>query len=287
MSLPKVVPGVKPGTVVSDPEYITRDVMVDRITKSINENGPLLNEYHELWYKCGHTWPYNHFLGVGAMKSPNDLWMYQLLMAEHRPLTVIETGTYQGASALWFAFLMDMLGIDGKVFTVDFEDHRTNKKVNHPRISYLAGNSVDEKLVEAIAEEVLDGPLLISLDSDHTEAHVKREMELYAPLCSVGDFLIVEDTNIGWTDEANHSVSSKVTQWGIAARCSCGEHWMTHSRALKCPKDRTDRGARGGVEDYLRAHEGEFIQDVTCERFLLTMNPGGWLRRVAECNHAS
>ena len=41
----------------------------------------------------------------------------------------------------------------------------------------------------------------------------------------------------------------------------------------------------GGIEDYLAKHPGEFVQDVLCERWLLTMHPGGWLKRVAECPH--
>ena len=38
--------------------------------------------------------------------------------------------------------------------------------------------------------------ILIILDSDHSMAHVRQEMELYAPLVTSGSYLIVEDTNI-------------------------------------------------------------------------------------------
>jgi cephalosporin hydroxylase len=245
----------KPLTVLAH-GHTTVDEMAKRVIRTREHHGELLQKYHEVWYECGHTWVYTHFLGVGMMKSPNDLWAYHDIMVQHRPQTVIECGTYQGGSALWFAFLMDMLRIDGKVLTIDIED---NRQCDHPRISYLAGSSTDPELAAAVISEI-SGPLLVVLDSDHSAAHVRNELNLYAPACQVGDWLVVEDTNIGWTD-TKVEIDGKVEQFG------------------------GDRGARGGLEDYVLAHEGEFRQDVLSERFLLTMHPGGWLQRVAECTH--
>ncbi len=242
----------KPLTVVSKLTEISLEDMAQRVITSREKHGPMLQQYHEAWYNSEHTWHYTHFCGVGLMKCPNDLWIYQDLVATHRPKTIVETGTYQGASALWFAFLMEMMQIEGgRVLTVDIDDHR---RCAHPRITFLGGDSTDPHLVDGIAQVVAeqDGPLLVCLDSDHSAEHVRRELELYAPLVKVGDWLVVEDTNIGWGDD--------------------GEH-------------KGDRGAQGGLEDYLLAHQGEFAQDVLCERYLLTMNPGGWLRRVAPCTH--
>jgi cephalosporin hydroxylase len=237
----------QPLTRIAPETKVTFEELARRIVQTREDHGPLLQQFHEVFYNAPHTWHYTHFLGVGTMKCPNDLWMYQALVSDWKPKTIIETGTYQGASALWFAFLMDMLRVDGgRVYTVDIEDRR---KCNHPRITFLEGSSTDPALVEALADEVAaaDGPLLVSLDSDHSAAHVRQELELYAPLCRKEDWLVVEDTNIGW-DAADPALS--------------------------------DRGARGGLEDYLRVHPGEWRQDVICERYLLTMHPGGWLQKV-------
>ncbi len=176
------------------------------------------------------------------MKSPNDLWAYHELIVKHRPRVVIETGTYAGGSALWFAFLMDILAIPGRVITVDFEDRR---QCSHPKIAFLAGDSRDPELAAAIAEDLPDAPRLISLDADHTADHVYRELCLYAPMARLGDYVVVEDTNVAWRDETN-----------------------------------CELGARGGLERYLREHPGEFRQDLLCERFLMSCHPGGWLQRV-------
>lgn len=252
MSAPAIVPGVKPLTIVETDAGCTDAEMARRVHKTRADHAELLQQYHDVWYNAPHTWHYLHFLGVGMMKCPNDLWMYQELMSSHKPRVVIETGTYAGGSALWFAMLMDMLGIDGHVYSVDFEDHR--RVESHPKITFLAGDSTDAAVKNAIVDDIDELGLagtktLISLDADHSADHVRRELELYAPLVGVGDWLVVEDTNISW------------------------------------PGPEGDRGARGGIEDYVAKHPCEFSQDVLAERWLLTMCPGGWLQRVADCKH--
>lgn len=223
---------------------VSQDEMIDRVLATRREHDAVLQAFHRVWYDAGpHTWGYTHFLGVGTMKCPLDLWMYQDLIARHRPRTIIETGTYAGGSALWYAYLMEMLGIEGgHVYTVDNEDHR---KCDHPRITFLGGDSTNPRLVEALAEHI-ERPLMVILDSDHGQAHVYRELCLYAPLVQVDEWLVVEDTNISWPG---------------------------------------DGGARAGAEKYMKAHEGEFAQRIMCERYLLTFSPGGWLQRVAKCAH--
>ena len=279
---PAKTPGITPLTVVDSDKSVSFEELARRIEATRTDHGDILQQYHEVWYNAPHTWHYTHFLGVGLMKCPNDLWIYQALMHDFRPQVVIETGTYTGASALWFAFLMEMLQIDGgHIYTVDYEDHR---RCNHPRITFLGGNSVDPLMVQSIADVLPhEGTRLVSLDSDHSAQHVYDELKLYAPLCRVGDWLIVEDTNIGW-DGGTHTVSVV----GLYCHCSCGQVFdipMHNFLHPKCPMDHGDRGARGGLEDYLNEHPGEFRQDLLCERYLLTMNPGGWLQRVKECNH--
>lgn len=199
----------------------------------------LLNEFARVWYSAPHTWSSVNVLGVPAMKCPFDLWNYHDLMVRQRPRTVIETGTAYGGSAFWFATLMDVLGItDGQVLTIDIDP---DVKKQHPRVSYLTGSSTDPVLVEDVLARATH-PLLISLDSEHSAEHVQRELELYAPAVDVGEYLVVEDTNVSWPD---------------------------------------DPGPRGALLAYLDAHPDEFVLDLWCERFLLTMHPEGWLRRRA------
>jgi cephalosporin hydroxylase len=280
-----------PLTVVDDETACPIEVLVERLQKSRREHGPLLQQYHDLWYESGHTWHYTHFLGVGMMKCPNDIWMYQDVLSKLRPTVVVETGTYQGGSALWFAFLMDMLRIkDGRVWTVDIKDYRKTWFVGHPRIAYLQGNSADPELAAAIREQIdrVPGPRLFVLDSDHSAEHVFNELSLYAPMARVGDWIVVEDTNISWTSSGHKMYVGQLrTAWTRGAwHCTCGTRG-TGDAPARCPKDGGDRGARGGLQDYADAHPGELVTDLLSERYLLTMNPGGWLFRARGCEHAA
>lgn len=217
----------------------TPSAIADSIEATQRQFQAEIGAFHDLWYRAPHTWGFTSFLTIGVMKCPFDLWVYQMLMAEERPQTVIETGTSIGGSALWFACLMDLLQIEGgRVFTVDIVDEL---EATHPRVTYLLGDSKDPALAARIWEQTPGPPYLVSLDSSHTYAHVREELEIWGARVPVGSRLVVEDTNIYW---------------------------------------KSDGGAMQAMREYLQAHPGEWEQDLLCERYLLTMHPGGWLKRV-------
>jgi cephalosporin hydroxylase len=154
---------------------------------------------------------------------------------------VIETGTYAGGSALYFAMLLDQIG-HGRVITIDNEFRADRPE--HPRIEYLHGSSVDSALTNQVREKIGDGRPLVVLDSDHHAAHVYEELEAYRPLVKTGDYLIVEDTNVN-----GHPIAP---DFGA--------------------------GPMEAVEQFL-AENDDFVIDPQCERFLMTSNPRGYLRR--------
>ena len=67
----------------------------------------------------------------------------------------------------------------------------------HPRIRLILGDSAAPATIGQIREIVPDGRsrrLLLILDSDHSSAHVLRELNALVPLLRQGDYLVVEDT---------------------------------------------------------------------------------------------
>jgi cephalosporin hydroxylase len=177
-----------------------------------------------------------------VLKNPLDLWVYQEIMADTRPELVVETGTYRGGSAHFFASVCDLLGA-GEVVSIDIEPLRDDYP-QHPRITYLAGrSSTDPDVVAEVAERAEGRRTLIVLDSDHSQAHVEVELEAYAPLVPVGCYLVVEDSNIG----------------------------QIRKDLLPGPLE--------AVETFL-AKTDEFEIDREREKFLITFNPSGYLRRV-------
>jgi cephalosporin hydroxylase len=202
----------------------------------------IVKRFHDLYcHETGRTWHNTSWLGVPSFKCPLDLWIYQELIFSLRPGAIVETGTARGGTAYFLASICDLIG-GGRVVTVDAV--LKTRRPDHPRITYLTGSSIEPATVAAVTEAVHgETPVLVTLDSAHTHEHVLAEMRAYAPLVSEGSYLIVEDTNINsWSE-------------GYGP------------------------GPLEAVRDFL-AEDDRFEVDRSKEKFFLTFNPGGYLRRV-------
>lgn len=208
----------------------------------------IIEAFHDLYYQGsseagGNLYLDTYWMGVLCQKCPLDLWVYQEILFEIRPDLIIETGTCAGGSTLFLAHLCDLLG-HGRVVSIDIEDR---PRPAHGRLSYLLGSSSDPKIVGRASAGVTDkDKILVILDSDHSEQHVLQELELFAPLVKVGSYLIVEDTNIN----------------GHPTLPDFGP------------------GPFEAVEKFLKQHP-EFVVDPSREKFLMTFNPRGYLKRIA------
>ena len=119
-------------------------------------------------------------------------------------------------------------------------------EVEHPRLTKIVGSSVDPEVFERVAVMAADAPaVLVILDADHARDHVAAEMGLWAPLVTLGSYLVVEDTNVN-----GHPVYP-----GFGP------------------------GPAEAVAAFL-AQCDAFVPDSTREKFLLTWNPGGFLKRI-------
>jgi cephalosporin hydroxylase len=186
--------------------------------------------------------PDTQWLGVKAVKSPLDLWIYQEILTDVRPAVVVECGTFGGGSALYLASVCRLLG-SGRVVTVDIEAR--DDRPEHELITYVHGSSVAAATLEAVHEEVGDdSPVLVVLDSAHDAPHVAAELELYSGLVTPGSYVIVEDTDLNGNPVA--------PEFGP--------------------------GPREAVRAFLERHS-DFEADRSREKFLVTKNPGGFLRR--------
>lgn len=203
------------------------------------------DRFHRLYFDAhlqGKTWADTRWLGVTLAKCPLDLWVYQEIVAETRPDLVVETGTFEGGSALFFASLFDLVG-NGRVVTVDIEPR--GDKPAHERITYLTGSSTAPEIVDQIRAQVAEASrVLVVLDSDHRREHVLAELHAYADFVTPGGYLVVEDTNVN-----GHPVAPEFGP-----------------------------GPMEAVERFLE-QDDRFVVDRSREKFLLTFNPGGFLRR--------
>ena len=204
----------------------------------------IVDRFHRLYYNDPGTWRATYWLGVLAWKCPLDLWVYQEIMQELRPQLIIECGTAHGGSANFLASICDLLGC-GEIVTIDIES-QPGRPV-HPRITYILGSSTDPEVIAQVRAMVpTAGNVLVILDSDHRAPHVERELSAYADMVTLGSYLIVEDTNIN-----NHPVL-----------------------------DGFGPGPMEAVSAFLEANH-QFVIDEARQKYHLTFNPRGYLRRVA------
>jgi len=137
--------------------------------------------------------------GVRVVKYASDLWSMQEIIFRIKPKIIVETGTRFGGSASYFADMQILAGIENpQVFTIDISTEEYQQAAYHPNVKRFTGSSLDPVIFNEIGTETLnigDSPVLINLDSDHVTEYVTKELALYAPLVTVGSYLIVEDTN--------------------------------------------------------------------------------------------
>jgi cephalosporin hydroxylase len=205
----------------------------------------IMRLFHEL-----PVWESMWFQNVRIIKNPMDLWMLQQTAYETRPDFIVETGTWQGGSALWWAQTLSGMGLDqSRVLTVDIQD-LTKTASEHPlwkkHVEFFLGSSTDPKIVGKIAERVRGKRVLVNLDSDHRMEHVYNELRAYAPMVGPGGYIAVEDTHLD----------------GIPTHPEQGP------------------GPTAAIRRFLAEPEGkEFEQDFSREALIMTSYPGGWLRR--------
>ncbi len=211
-----------------------------------DDNRRIIDGFHKIYYEGlpgnGEIFAQTHWMGYPCLKCPLDMWIYQEIIHQVQPDLILETGTNAGGSALFMAHMLDIIG-NGEVISFDISDDF--ERPAHPRIRYVKGSSDDSTLLREVLKGRGEEKRMVVLDSDHSQVHVSKELELFAPLVTVGSYLIVEDTNVN----------------GHPAYESFGP------------------GPYEAVENFLNVNR-DFEVDTTREKFLMTFNPNGYLKRI-------
>lgn len=200
--------------------------------------------YHLTWYGVFE----NKWFGITTWQNPLDAWVTQEILFEVKPDFIVETGTFLGGSAAMWAMILEHINPDGRIITIDIKD-RSEKARQLPivqeRVEFLVGSSTDPDIVSRVQERVGDGKVLVILDSLHTKEHVLAELKAYGPMVDVGSYVIVQDSAVN-----GHPVAP--------------DHGP---------------GPYEAVMEFLKG-TNSFEIDKSRERFMLTNNPNGFLKRV-------
>ena len=206
----------------------------------------IVRDFHQLYYSSDkRTFRNTFWLGQASAKCPLDLWVYQEILFDRRPGLIVECGTYFGGTAHFLACMCDLVD-NGRVITIDVRERQPHRRPRHPRIEYRTGSSTAPEIVAGVEAAVQQGErVMVILDSNHRKDHVFAELQAYSPLVTPGDYLIVEDTNVN----------------GHPVRADHGP------------------GPMEAVDEFLAGND-EFSIDESREKFFMTFNPRGYLRRA-------
>ena len=208
-----------------------------------------IERFHRMFYNAAETWRSSRWLDVVTWQNPNDVWIHQEIITEVKPDYIIEAGTARGGSALLWAMILAQVNPRGKVITIDIEDQVASAKefpLWKERVEFIKGSSTDPAIVARLAERVKGQKVLAILDSDHRKPHVLNELKAYAPMVNTGSYVIVQDTNVN----------------GHPVRPDFGP------------------GPMEAVDEFLASNKA-FMSDRARERFLFSMHPKGYLKRVS------
>src|SRR5688500_10877903 len=212
-----------------------------------------------------HRYSYNFsWLGRPIIQYPQDIVAMQEIIWSVQPDLIIETGIAHGGSLIFYASLLELNAACGgpphaEVLGVDI-DIRAHNRVAievHPmikRISMIQGSSVAPSVIEQVRSKAAGkGRVLVCLDSNHIHDHVLAELETYAPLVSVNSYCVVFDTII----EDMSADMFPDRPWGPG------------------------NNPKTAVLEYLKAHPEFEIDKQIDHKLLISVAPGGYLKRVA------
>ncbi|MGZ8260117.1 MAG: cephalosporin hydroxylase family protein [Caldimonas sp.] len=203
------------------------------------------------------------WLGRPIIQYPQDIVAMQELIWSLQPDLIVETGIAHGGSLIFSASMLELNAAcggpaDARVVGVDIDIRAHNRAAieAHPlarRMTMIEGSSVDAGVVAQVAALAAGRKrVLVSLDSNHSHAHVLAELEAYAPLTSVGSYCVVFDTVI---DDLPAGMFPD-RPWG--------------------PGD----NPRTAVFEYLKRHPEFEIQKAIDHKLLVSVAPDGYLKRV-------
>ena len=201
------------------------------------------------------------YAGVSMLKFPEDLRVYEHLLWQTAPSTVIEVGVKDGGSALWFRDRLRTLAAYGRVrdplmVAIDLETADAREQLERvdpsfgENIALVEGDIRDSATVARVAELMKgrEGAFVVE-DSEHIYETTMASLNALARYVPLDGYLVVED---GAVDVEELRV-----------------------------EDDWPRGVLPALRDWLQSPEGRtFTVRRDLELYGLSAHPSGFLQRT-------
>lgn len=196
--------------------------------------------------------------GFPILQMPEDIVALQEILFRCKPDVYIETGVAWGGSIALAATILSACNPNASVLGIDKHlrpglQARLGELGLTATIELLAADSTSAESLDWVRSRIKpDSSIMVVLDSHHTHEHVKAELDLFSPLVTPGQYLIVGDTSI--TELA--SETDRVRPWS------------------------SDRNPMTAVAEFLADHDAFETDQGLDAKLLTTFHPGGYLRRL-------
>ena len=188
------------------------------------------------------AWQKTSWLGRRVASCPTDLVAYQELIAIVKPDWIISIGAGSGGRASFLASVCELLD-HGRVLSI--QNEAAQEPPQHSRITQLVADPPAQETVRRVRDIVGETPNALAVLGAAGAAKLLRVFEAYAPLVPVGSYVVFEDTIM---------------------------------RGNPVRPDMAP-GPKQAVRVILEGR-GDFAADPEMEKFGLTFNPGGFLKRL-------
>jgi cephalosporin hydroxylase len=244
---------------MSDPIQTFIDERTARIQG--NEQNGLLRQAADAFNVESNKARYSYnfsWMGRPIIQYPQDMIAMQELIWQIKPDLVIETGIAHGGSLVYYASLLELIG-HGEVLGIDIDIRQHNRELieKHPmykRIKMLQGSSISDEIVAEVRQHAKGREkILVCLDSNHTHEHVLAELEMYAPLVTVGSYLVVFDTIV---EDLPEGYFAQKRPWGVS------------------------NNPKTAVHAFLKKNDQFMIDRSIDNKLLISVAPEGYLKRI-------
>jgi cephalosporin hydroxylase len=220
--------------------------------KLLQVTNQFIDETIRSGYSYNFTW-----MGRPIIQYPQDMIAMQEIIWQVKPDLIIETGIAHGGSIIYYASILELIG-KGEVLGIDIDirEHNRAEIERHPmskRIHMLQGSAISGDIIEQVKPYVAGKKtIMVCLDSNHTHAHVLKELELYAPFVTVGSYLVAFDTIVE----------------DLPASLYHDRPWSVGDN----PKT--------AVREFLRSNDHFIINEEIDNKLLVSVAPSGYLKRI-------
>ena len=163
---------------IIDERFISYDQRKEIRTKRICDDRNFI--YSQGSYNRTFTWK-----GIPIYKTVYDLALYQCILADIKPNTIIELGTGDGGSCIWFQDILQANDVDAKIITIDIE----NPVKYFSEIQYV---KLDVSNIHTQDFSKCKHPWIVIEDC---HVHLLHILKTFDMLVTKGDYIIIEDNS--------------------------------------------------------------------------------------------